>query len=275
MAVTSFSGKVAAITGAGSGMGQWLAILLSRAGCEVAVADVNEAGLQETVSQLADGVRHSVHVVDMADQQAVESFAAAVISEHQQVHMIFNNAGVSVTGSVEQMPYEDMRWLMDINFWGVIYGCKSFLPHLQQVSEAAIINTSSIFGTVAVPSQSIYNASKFAVRGYTYALRQELKDTHIGVSCVQPGGVKTNIVNKSRYRPMDNQSASKEEMAVQFQQIARLSSEQAAQIILEGVLRDKARILVGNDARLLTWLERLLPLRYMKVLNRLRERNGL
>ncbi|MDA0272983.1 MAG: SDR family NAD(P)-dependent oxidoreductase [Proteobacteria bacterium] len=163
-------------------MGQSLAVLLARAGCHVAISDVNAEGLEETRALLNPTVKASVHVVDVANREQMEAFADSVNAEHGKINMIFNNAGVSVTGLAEQMPYEDIEWLMNINFWGVVYGCKSFLPYLRQADEAAIINTSSIFGTIAVPSQSAYNASKFAVRGYTYALRQELIDSHIGVS---------------------------------------------------------------------------------------------
>ncbi|MFT7222124.1 MAG: NADP-dependent 3-hydroxy acid dehydrogenase YdfG [Candidatus Azotimanducaceae bacterium] len=268
MSISSFEGHVAAVTGAGSGIGQQLAVLLSNAGCHVAIADVNDAGLEETRALMSNLIKVSIHHVDVADRQAVEDFARDVVKEHGCVNMVFNNAGVSVTGSVEQMPIEDMEWLMAINFWGVVYGCKAFLPFLRDATEAAIVNTSSIFGTITVPGQSIYNASKFAVKGYTLALRQELLDTHIGVSCVQPGGVKTNIVKASRFIPKDNESDTKEEFTAMFEQAAQKTSEEAAEIILKGVLRNKARILVGRDAHALSWLERLAPSAYMKLTSR-------
>jgi short-subunit dehydrogenase len=268
MAVTSFNDKVAAITGAGSGMGRSLAVLLSRAGCHVALSDVNKANLEETAGLLAPGVKSSIHEVDVADRQTMEKFAADVVEQHGKVNLIFNNAGVSVTGLAEQMPYEDIEWLMNINFWGVIHGCKSFLPYLHQVPEAAIINTSSIFGTIAVPTQSAYNASKFAVKGYTFALRSELKDSHIGVSCVQPGGVKTNIVKASRFIPTDNESTTLEEATESFEKVARLTSEQAAEIILKGVLKNKARIFVGVDSKIMALIERIAPVGYLKLFRR-------
>lgn len=275
MPVTSFNGKVAAITGAGSGMGQWLAILLSRAGCHVAISDVNQTTLDETMKLLDSSVNATSHVVDVADRSAMEAFAAEVNEKHGGVNMIFNNAGVSVTGLAEQMPYEDIEWLMNINFWGVIHGCKSFLPFLREAEEAAIVNTSSIFGTIAVPSQSAYNASKFAVKGYTFALRTELADSHIGVSCVQPGGVKTNIVASSRFIPIDNQSETKEELTEMFERMAGKSAEEAAQIILDGVLRNKARILVGKDARVMAWVEKWFPTGYLRLMQALRNRRQL
>ena len=268
MAVKSFNGKVAAITGAGSGMGRALAVLLSRAGCNVAASDVDEAALQETLTLIDPSITASQHLVDVGDRSQVEKFAEEAAAQHGSINLLFNNAGVSVTGTAEQMPYEDIEWLMNINFWGVVYGCKTFLPYLHKVDEAAIVNTSSIFGTIAVPTQSAYNASKFAVKGYTFSLRQELSSTHIGVSCVQPGGVKTNIVNSSRFIPVDNESNSKQDLMDEFNnRFARLSSEQAAEIILKGVLKNKARILVGNDARLASWMERIAPTAYLKLLS--------
>ncbi len=272
MAVTSFQGKVAAVTGAGSGMGQWLAILLSRAGCHVAISDVNQATLNETLALLEPSVTATSHVVDVADRKAMEAFAADINAAHGGINMIFNNAGVSVTGLAEQMPYEDIEWLMNINFWGVVHGCKSFLPYLREAEEAAVINTSSIFGTIAVPSQSVYNASKFAVKGYTFALRSELAATHIGVSCVQPGGVKTNIVASSRFIPADNESETKEDLAATFERMARKSPAEAAQIILAGVLKNKARILVGKDARVVSWIEKWAPTGYLRLFDALRKR---
>lgn len=263
----SFDGKVAAITGAGSGMGRALAIQLAREGCHVAISDVDSDGLDETAECIGTGVNVSTHVVDVANKLEVKNFASAVHQKHDKINMIFNNAGVSVTDSAEHITLEDFEWLMDINFWGVIYGTRSFLPYLKEQNEAHIINTSSIFGTVAFASQSAYNASKFAVRGYTYALRQELKDTHIRVSCVQPGGVKTNIVKSSRFVPQDNASPTKEEMVEKFERMAALTSEQAAEVILNGVRKNKVQILVGRDAKLLAVLERLLPVRYQDLLS--------
>ena len=268
MAITSFKNKVAVITGAGSGMGRALAALLSKNGCHLAVCDTDNEALMETRRLVSTDVNLSSSVIDVSKLEQVEAFVDQVISEHGQVNVLFNNAGVSVTGMAEHMPLEDFQWLMNINFWGVIYGCRAFLPHLRQVNEAAIVNTSSIFGTIAVPTQSAYNASKFAVRGYTYSLRQELSNSNIGVSCVQPGGVKTQIVSRSRYIPSDNESPTKEDMAINFEVAARLSSADAAQIILDGVLQNKAQILVGKDAKYLSWLERLAPLGYMGLINR-------
>jgi short-subunit dehydrogenase len=176
---------------------------------------------------------------------------------------------VSLTDTAEHMSLEDFEWLMNINFWGVVYGTRAFLPFLREQTEAHIVNTSSIFGVIALPTQSAYNASKFAVRGYTYSVRQELADSHIGVSCVQPGGVKTNIIANSRFVPTDNESATKEEFVQQFDTMAGLTSEQAAELILKGVRKNKAQILVGRDAKIAALIERILPIGYQKLLGKM------
>ncbi|MCX7063845.1 MAG: SDR family NAD(P)-dependent oxidoreductase [Proteobacteria bacterium] len=273
-----FRNKVAAITGAGSGMGRALALELAARGCAVAIADVGQSTLIETEALLRQrNVKVSSHLVDVADRAAMERFAADVVRIHGKVNLVFNNAGVSVSNSVEKLSYEDFEWLMNINFWGVVHGTKAFLPYLKQVDEAHIVNTSSIFGVVAFASQSAYNASKFAVRGFTEALRQELADTHIGVSCVQPGGVKTNIVKTSRYYAADNEAPTKEELTRTFEQMAALTPHDAALQILRGVERNRGRVLVGRDAVFLAWMQRLFPESYPQRLatfaNRIMRRN--
>lgn len=263
----SFSNKVAAITGAGSGMGRALAVQLAKLDCAVAISDVVDENLRETESLIKEyDVKVTRHLVDVSDRSVMEQYASEVNATHGKVNLIFNNAGVSVTDSAEHMNYEDFEWLMNINFWGVVHGTRAFLPYLKEASEAHIINTSSIFGILSFPTQSAYNASKFAVRGYTESLRQELADTHIGVSCVHPGGVKTNIIKTSRYTPSDNESPTKEEFEENFEQMAALTSDEAALIILRGVEKNKARILVGKDAKLLTWISRLAPVNYPRLL---------
>lgn len=263
----SFSNKVAAITGAGSGMGRALAVQLAKLDCAVAISDVVDENLRETESLIKEyDVKVTRHLVDVSDRSVMEQYASEVNATHGKVNLIFNNAGVSVTDSAEHMNYEDFEWLMNINFWGVVHGTRAFLPFLKEASEAHIINTSSIFGILSFPTQSAYNASKFAVRGYTESLRQELADTHIGVSCVHPGGVKTNIIKTSRYTPSDNESPTKEEFEENFEQMAALTSDEAALIILRGVEKNKARILVGKDAKLLTWISRLAPVNYPRLL---------
>ena len=164
----SFNNKVAAITGAGSGMGRALATSLASRGCHLALADNNKSALEETAENCRSyNVDVTTYIVDVSNKDSVYTFADDVVRDHNHVNLVFNNAGVSLTDNVEHMTYQDFNWLMDINFWGVVYGSKAFLPHMQKVEEAHIVNTSSIFGTIAVPSQSAYNASKFAVRGFT------------------------------------------------------------------------------------------------------------
>jgi short-subunit dehydrogenase len=266
----TFNNRVAAISGAGSGMGRALAKSLAAQGCHLALADIKQAGLEETAVLCRNyGIRVTTYVVDTSDKEAVYAFAEDTVRDHNEVHMIFNNAGVSLTDTVEHMSYKDFEWLMDINFWGVVYGTKAFLPYLQKAQEAHIINTSSIFGTIAVPSQSAYNASKFAVRGFTYALQMELSDSHVNVSCVQPGGVKTNIARDSRYVASDNSAPTREEFVASFDTIANLTSEQAAEKILKGVKKNKVQILVGKDAQFAAIIERLLPVSYLKLVTRI------
>lgn len=268
-------GKVAVVTGAASGMGRALAERLAASGCHLALADVQADGLEETARLAQEAAREAGFtlrctrtLLDVADRAAVEEFAAHVVRQHGGVDLLFNNAGVALTGEVQHLAYDDMHWLMNINFWGVVHGCKAFLPYLQQADEAHIVNTSSVFGLISVPTQSAYHAAKFAVKGFTDALRLELASTGIAVSCVMPGGVKTNIVRASRYRAADNAAPTLDDMAVRFEQYAALTPRQAADQILRGVQKRKAHILVGRDARLLALLVRLFPVGYYKVLER-------
>jgi NAD(P)-dependent dehydrogenase (short-subunit alcohol dehydrogenase family) len=266
----SFDGKVAAITGAGSGMGRTLALSLARRGCEVAVSDVDERGLAETVNLAA---KHSVKVtskrVDVAQREQVYAWADDVVRDHGRCHLIFNNAGVSHTSTIEGLEYADFEWIMGINFWGVVYGTKAFLPHLKAAGEGHIINTSSLFGLLAIPSQSTYNATKFAVRGFTEALREELELTRSPVSatCVHPGGIKTNIARSGRIDPSmkDLGVTDLEKSRRNFEKAFRVTAEDAAETILRGVQRNSRRVLIGSDAFFLDLLQRVAPGSYHAV----------
>jgi NAD(P)-dependent dehydrogenase (short-subunit alcohol dehydrogenase family) len=267
----SFEGKVAAITGAGSGIGRGLALELGRRKCNLALSDINETGLQETVAQVRDlGVQVTSQRVDVADRAAVYAWADQVARDHGKVNLIFNNAGVALGSTVEKISYEDFEWLMNINFWGVVYGTKAFLPHLKATGDGHIINISSVFGLAGIPSQSAYNSAKFAVRGFTESLRQELDMLGYGVSAssVHPGGIKTSIARSSR---MDDSirdlGLGREGMDTRevFEKSFITSADKAAKTIVDGVQRNQRRILVGPDARVYDWMVRLLPTSYQRI----------
>jgi NAD(P)-dependent dehydrogenase (short-subunit alcohol dehydrogenase family) len=268
----SFDGRVAAITGAGSGIGRALAKDLASRGCHLALSDIDEVGLAETVLQ-CEGfpVKVTSQLVDVADRAAVHAWADQVVAEHGKVNLIFNNAGVALGATVESMSYDDFEWLMDINFWGVVHGTKAFLPHLQATGDGHVVNLSSVFGLISIPSQSAYNAAKFGVRGFTDALRMELEITKSGVSCttVHPGGIKTNIARNAR---MDDSVAELggqvDEVEEGFDKVAMTSPEKAARQILEAVKRNRRRALIGPDAKAFDLASRLPAGVYQRVIVR-------
>jgi NAD(P)-dependent dehydrogenase (short-subunit alcohol dehydrogenase family) len=263
----SFLGEGAAVvTGAGSGMGRCLAQQLAAAGSSLALADVNESGLSETVVQLgATKGKVTRHVVDVANESGVKSFASEVESQHGRCTMLFNNAGVALLGNFEELSLEDIRWLMDINFWGVIYGVTYFLPLLKKEKRAHIVNTSSIFGLVGAVGQSAYCASKFAVRGFTESLRHELEGTNIFVTSVHPGGIKTPIAKHARPGAHADANLHKDSVA-RFDRVAITSAEDAAARILRGVERREPRVLIGPDCKSVDILQRITPAGYWKRL---------
>ncbi len=267
----SFANKVAAITGAASGIGRALAVELAAKGCHLALSDVNEEGLAETVGQASGlGARVTSARVDVADREAVYAWADRVVREHGKVNLIFNNAGVALGSTVEKMSYGDFEWLMGVNFWGVVYGTKAFLPHLKASGDGHIVNISSVFGLAGIPTQSAYNAAKFAVRGFTESLREELDMLGYGVSAssVHPGGIKTSIARSAR---MDDSirdlGLGREGFDTRdaFEKSFITSAEKAAKTILQGVQRNQRRILVGPDARVYDWMVRLFPTAYQRI----------
>lgn len=267
----SFENQVAAITGAGSGIGRALAYALARQGCHLALSDVNEEGLAQTTAHARSlGVNVTESRVNVADRDAVHAWADQVVLDHGRVNLIFNNAGVAQGGTVAGNEYADYEWIMAINFWGVVYGTKAFLPHLQAAGQGHVVNTSSIFGIFAQPGMSAYNATKFAVRGFTESLRQELDMAGSGVSasCVHPGGIKTNIATTARMNASLSQITGQDADQARQQftdQLLRTSPDQAARVILRGVLGNKRRILIGADAHLLDAMQRLLPALYQRL----------
>jgi NADP-dependent 3-hydroxy acid dehydrogenase YdfG len=262
------TGRTAVITGAASGMGRAVALRLAARGCPVALVDHDEEGLQETAASVAGPVLH--RRLDVRDRQGQLAWAAAVREwAPAPIGLVLNNAGVTVVqGALEASP-EDDEWVVDINFGGVVHGVRAFLPILAEQGDGAIVNVSSVFGLVGFPHQTAYCASKFAVRGYTEALRQELRGTGVRAATVHPGGVDTNIVANARFHAdvhgeRDHATAIKD-----FATLARTTPERAAEIICDGVEAGKARILVGPDARMLDLLVRVAPTRYYDVVERL------
>ena len=266
----SLAGRTAVITGAGSGIGRGLAVLLAGRGCPVAISDIDEAGLEETARLIgdADG-RVLARRLDVSDRDAQFALAEEVRAwSPAPLGAVFNNAGVTLMQTVEGVSDEEFRWIVDINFWGVVHGTKAYLPWLLEQNSGAVVNTSSIFGIIAWPTQSTYNATKFAVRGFTEALRHELRGTGVLAVSVHPGGVNTNIVRKARFVVGDQEGLTHEQMQLDFARVARLSPDQAASIIVRGVERGRGRVLVGSDARATDLLQRLVPERYFSVIAR-------
>jgi NADP-dependent 3-hydroxy acid dehydrogenase YdfG len=260
-----FAGKVAVVTGAGSGIGQALAIELARSGANVAISDVNTEGLAVTEERLtAIGARVKADRLDVTEREAFELYADAVVEHFGKVNQVYNNAGIAFAGDIAISGFKDMERVMDVDFWGVVNGTKVFLPHLIASGDGHVINVSSVFGLFAVPGQAAYNAAKFAVRGFTEALRQEMlvAGHPVKVTTVHPGGIKTNIVrNMTTVGDVDHAKLTK----TFDKKLANTSPEKAAKIILEGVRKNRARVLVGPDAKALDLIVRLTGSGYQRL----------
>lgn len=269
MSMRSLDGKVVVITGAGSGIGRALALACAGRGSRLALSDVDGAGLAGTVeAAAAAGAREVLpDRLDVADRAAVAGYADHVAGHFGRVNVVVNNAGVSLTGPVAELAYDDLDWIMGVNFWGVVHGSKEFLPHLVASGDGHLVNLSSLFGLMSMPGQSAYNASKYAVRGFSESLREELLVTGapVGVTVVHPGGVRTGIARNGRFA----RGEEREESVRRFdEQLARMDPDRAAEIILDGVRRNRPRVLVGADAHLAHTFAKLAGARYQDVVAR-------
>jgi NADP-dependent 3-hydroxy acid dehydrogenase YdfG len=260
-----FAGKVAVVTGAGSGIGQALAIELGRSGAHVAISDVDTEGLAVTEERLkAIGAEVKADRLDVTEREAFLLYADDVAKHFGKVNQIYNNAGIAFTGDIEITQFKDMERVMDVDFWGVVNGTKAFLPHLIASGDGHVVNVSSVFGLFSVPGQAAYNSAKFAVRGFTEALRQEmgLAGNPVKVSCVHPGGIKTAIMRNSAAA----EGLDLERLTKTFdRKLATTTPEKAAQVILDGVHKNKARILIGNDAKVFDIAVRVLGAGYQGI----------
>jgi NAD(P)-dependent dehydrogenase (short-subunit alcohol dehydrogenase family) len=267
-----FKNCVAVVTGAGSGIGRQLAYQLADHGAKLAISDINESNLDATEAEI---VKRGAEVLsssfDVADENAVFGFADAIEQHYGGVNLVINNAGVALAaGPLWTTPLEDFKWLMNINFYGVLYGTKAFLPIMQKADWGHIVNISSIFGIVSVPNQTAYNASKFAVRGMTDALRHELELEGSSISCttVHPGGIKTNIARSARVSDNGERDNTQKhaQSVIEFDKLARTTADKAASEILKAVLKNKRRLLIGADAKFLDKVQRIWPTAYLQLL---------
>ena len=264
----NLAGRTAVVTGAGSGIGRAIALSLAARRCHLALADIDQARLAKTRELLENrGVNVSLHPLDVADRTVVAAFPAAVAQHHATVDLLVNNAGVAVGGSFDEVSETDFEWLFDINFWGVVRMTRAFLPILKQSNEARIVNISSLFGLISPPGQTAYSASKFAVRAFSNALRYELEGSRVAVTVVHPGGVATSIARDSR-KPKDRSAAHIDEAIARIEKLLRMPPEKAGELIVQGVAKGKARILVGTDAKVASLVERLMPVSYWRLLGR-------
>lgn len=261
-------GKTAVVTGAASGIGEALAQELAERGCELALVDVDERGLEQVAETARRHVDVATYVCDMGDTDAVERLGRELLTEHPSIDVLINNAGVAIGGDVAHLSRQDIEWLMNINFYGVVTLTRALLPHLLQRPQAQIANVSSVFGIIAPPGQATYCASKFAVRGFSEALRRELTGTGVGVSVIHPGGIKTAIAKSARVASGAD-PATFADRSDEFEKTAMTTPEKAAEIILGGIERRKHRILVGPDAHLIAAIARLAPVKNAEILMKL------
>jgi short-subunit dehydrogenase len=274
--MTAIRGAAAALTGAASGIGRALALELAARGCDLALADRDEAGLAAVAAEInrAHSQKVTVHRVDVGEPPQIAEFALAAVAAHPGLNIVINNAGVALMGQFHEVDQAQMEWLMNINFWGVVHGTRAFLPHLASRPEAHIVNLSSIFGIIAPPGQSAYAAAKFAVRGFSESLRHELQlaGSPVRLSVVHPGGIATNIARNSRAGAGVTDNARRAQSIERFEALAKTTPQAAALRIIQGIEKNQPRILIGNDARFMDLLQRLRPASYWPPLARMIER---
>src|SRR6202051_4205164 len=270
--MTAIRGAAAAVTGAASGIGRALALELAARGCDLALADRDEAGLQAVAAEIGKAGQRkvSVHRVDVGEPGQIADFAQAAVTAHPGLNILVNNAGVALLGQFGEVDQAQMEWLMNINFWGVVHATRAFLPQLSRQPQAHIVNLSSLFRIIAPPGQTAYAAAKFAVRGFSESLRHELQaaNSPVKLSVVHPGGVATNIVRNSRAGTGVTDNARRAEVIERFDAIAKTTPAAAALRIITGIEKNAPRILIGNDARFMDFLQRLRPATYWSVLAR-------
>jgi short-subunit dehydrogenase len=276
--MTAIPGAAAALTGAASGIGRALALQLAARGCDLALADRDEAGLRAVAAEISRGHprKVTIHRVDVGEQAEIADFARAAISAHPGLNILINNAGVALLGQFHEIDQAQMDWLMKVNFWGVVHGTRAFLPHLSGRREAHIVNLSSIFGIIAPPGQTAYAAAKFAVRGFSESLRHELQmaGSPVRLSVVHPGGVATGIVRNSPPGAAMTDNARRVQSIERFEALAKTTPQAAALRIIAGIEKNRPRILIGNDAWSMDLLQRLRPATYWAPLARRIEKMG-
>jgi short-subunit dehydrogenase len=276
--MTAISGSAAAVTGAASGIGRALAHELALRGCDLAIADRDEAGLHAAAAEIAKASprKVTVHRLDVSEPDQITAFAEAAVTAHPSLNIVVNNAGVALLGEFGEIDQAQMEWLFNINFWGVVHGTRAFLPQLSRQREAHIVNISSIFGIIAPPGQSAYCAAKFAVRGFSESLRHELAvaNSPVRLSVVHPGGVATSIARNSRAGTGVTDNARRAESIERFDALARTTPTAAAQRIIAGIEKNQPRILIGKDAYFMDLLQRFRPARYWKTMQRMMEKTA-
>ncbi len=262
-----YKDKVCVITGAASGIGRALTTALAESGARLAISDINADGLAETVDMVGGSNRVMSDVFDMADAQAIADYAGRVETALGPADYVFNVAGLTRVGNFLDTPLDSMEKVMDVNYWGVVRMSKAFIDQII-ARKGTLVNISSVFGLIGYAGQTHYCASKFAVRGFTETLAQELKGTGVGICCVHPGGIATNVARNAVVDKLPDSAASREEMNAAFDKVAITSPEKAAEVILKGAAKKKRRILIGGDARFISFVSRLFPVKYSKILEK-------